>query len=439
MFAKHLAKRITPPQFLVLCYLFYALVGFLILNLSICRVKEISIIDTLITAIAAMSTAGLTTVDIGSTYSGVGQAVILFMIQLGGVGYMTFNTIVILATTNRLSHYTKKITATEFPMPKEFLTTEFVKHILIFTVLCEVFGAVFLGWGFKNAGIDHYIWYGVYHSITAFCTAGFTLFPDNLVSFKYNLGITCPISLLSILGAIGFITWLNIYKRITGEKKVLSFTAKIILFVMFWFILIGTAIFLFTERGAIQGDLWQKIQVAFFTVMNACTTAGFNSIDISSLKIPTMVFFLFLMTIGGSPSGTGGGLRSTTFVALAGLVKSTLKGEAVVSFWRREIPIKRLQLATATFAYYMGVLIVAVFILVSLEDYPFHLLAFEAVSALATSGLQTGITPLLSDWGKILICLLMLMGKVGILTFGIALTTQSKKKLTYLKDNELVL
>ena len=332
-------SRFHPAKLLLLCYLVYAFVGWFILLTPICQMNAIPSVDCFFTAIAAMTTTGLNTVDVGTAFSFLGQIVILLLIQAGGIGYMTFNSFIILATTNRLSRFTKKITTAEFPMPKDFIISEFIAHVVIFTFVCEAIGAIALSWIFKNSGVDNYIWNGIFHSISAFCTAGFSLFQTALPASSPMRGQYRYLT-LSIIGAIGFITWLNFYKKVIGERNFSTFTAKVILLVTFWFLVIGTLVFFFTEHSFRGGFTAQNLWTSFFQVMTASTTAGFNTIDLGSLKYTSIVLLLALMVIGASPSGTGGGLKTTTFVALVGLVKSTLKGESVVNFWKREIPLK---------------------------------------------------------------------------------------------------
>ncbi|NNM44072.1 MAG: potassium transporter KtrB, partial [Chlamydiae bacterium] len=421
-------SRIHPAKMILIGYLSHVLVGWLVLLLPICQNLGVSLLDNFFIAMSALSTTGLTTVDVGKEYSMIGQIVILLLIQAGGIGYMTFNTFIVLATTRKLSLFRQMITSTAFSLPRNFVISEFIFHVIIFTFVCELIGAAVLSYLFMNNGIENFIWYGIFHSISAFCTAGFSLFPDSLMGFQDNLGINLVFSTLSILGAIGFISWLDFYKKITGKKEYLTFTTKVILFVTFWFLILGSFLFLLTENVFSEGSIYHKVITAFFQVMTASTTVGFNTLDIGGLSVATIILLIFLMVFGASPSGTGGGLKSTTFVALVGLVKSTLKGQNHVSFWKREIPDKRLQLATAIFSYYILVMTISVFFLVIVESKPLLPLVFEAASALGTVGLSMGITSSLTEVGKILIALLMFMGKMGILTFGIALASKMKEE-----------
>ncbi len=436
MFKKftNIFSDLSPPRILILGYLSYALIGWLLLLLPFCHYHPISSLDDFFISTSAMSTTGLATIDVGTSYTLVGQIVIFMLIQAGGIGYMTFSSFVILATTNKLSSYRHKMASSTFSLPKGFSVKEFIYHVIIFTFLCEIIGAIILTALFMNKGIQMPIWYGIFHSVSAFCTAGFSLFSDSFIHFKYDLGINITLSVLSLLGALGFIVWLDLYKKYTGQKEQITFVSKVILSVTCAFMVFGTLIFFLLE-SPFSDTFYHKIITSFFQTMTASTTVGFNTLDIGSLKTSTIVLLLFLMVFGASPSGTGGGLKSTTFAALVGLVKSTVSGKGIVSFWKREIPLKRVRLATATFAYYMFVLTIAIFCLAISENKPFLPMLFEIASALGTVGLSMGITSELTEFGKFFISFLMLMGRVGILTFGVALSVQEKDVEKYQKEH----
>lgn len=428
-----------PPKLLLLGYGVYVLVGWLLLLLPICHTKAVSILDNLFIATSAVSTTGLVTVTIGEVYSFLGQLVILSLIQLGGIGYSTLASFVVLSATRKLSRFQEQVSLHNFPLPKGFVVPEFLRHVVVYTFVCEAIGAVVLSLLFKAAGETHYIWDGIFHSISAFCTAGFSVFPTGLVQYATNYPLNITISILSILGGVGFIVWLDLFKRIMGQKNHTTFTTRIILSVTFWSLLIGTVLFFLTNPFPENFTFGQQVLSAFFQTMTSSTTAGFNTLPIGGLSFSAITLLLFLMAFGASPSGTGGGLKSTTFTALLGLVKSTLRSEADdVSFWGHTIPASRMRIASSTFAYYIFVLVTALFTLTVLEDLPFLPLLFEASSALSTVGLSMGITSSLSEWGKSFIIFCMLMGRVGILTFSVAFLVQKHTKHKPEDDHDIV-
>lgn len=424
---KHLIGESHPVKLVILGYLFYILAGWMVLLLPICQTVFIHPLDNLFTATSAVSTTGLTTITVGDSYSWIGQFAIMILMQLGGIGYSTFASFIALYTTKKLSKFQENVFAHSFSLPKGFVVHEFIQHVVIYSFVCEAIGAVLLSFLFKEAGVPNYIWNGIFHSVSAFCTAGFSLFSTNFAGYAHNIPVNLVLSVLSVLGAVGFIVWMDLFKRITGQKEHTTFTTRIILLVTFSFLLFGTALFFFTTSFPSDFSLSEKLTTAFFQTMSASTTVGFNTLDIGTLSSAALTLLLFLMAFGASPAGTGGGLKSTTFIALLALVRTTLRGKGdPISFWGHPIPASRMRIASATFTYYIFILVTSLFLLTLLQNEPFLPLLFEASSALSTVGLSMGETTSLSDLGKGFIILCMFMGRVGILSFGIAFLFPNK-------------
>ena len=432
-------SNLHPAKTIVIGYLLYAIVGWLFLLLPICHKKNVPALDHFFTALSAVSTTGLTTVDVGSVYNLFGQALICLMFQVGGIGYMTLISFIYLAIYDKLKNISRKVASASFSLPKDFNIRQFLFHVVVFTLFCEFVGAIALGFIFSNHGIENPIWNGIFHSVSAFCTAGFSLFSDSLVGFKYNISINLTLGILSMLGgSFGFIVLLDFYKIIRGERKRLLFTSKVIMAYSLGFIFLGTLIFFFLEGPDDSHSVYQKILTSFFQVMSASTTAGFNTLHIEDLTHASIILLFFLIFFGASPSGTGGGLKSTTFSALVALVKSTLQGKDSVTLWQRKIGLKPLRWATSSFTFYMFVVLCAVFFLDLTENKDFLPILFESASAMGTVGLSMGITSDLTSWGKGIICLLMLMGRSGVLTFAIAILNEKKEDTKFIKEGELV-
>ncbi len=433
-----ISSRFRPAQLLVFGYLFYLLLAWVILLFPVCHTDHVGALDNFFTSVSAISTTGLTTVDIGKEYSLIGQIVILLQIQMGGIGYMTFTSFVTLSISKSLPKFREEVSLQTYSLPKEIPVQEFIRHAVIYTFLCEVIGSIVLFFAFKAEGVENPLWQGIFHSISAFCTAGFSLFNNNLASFKTNIWVNSMISVLCILGSIGFIAWMEFYKKFTGQKPSVSFATKLILTMTFCFLFFGSILFFFVSESISGLPLSERIFLSFFQTMSACTTAGFSTLEIPSLFPATLLLLLFLFTFGASPSGTGGGLKNTTFSTLWGLVNSTLRGRSSIRFWNREIPAKILQIATSSFAYYMFLIVASAFILEWIEGLPLVSILFETASALSTVGLSMGIDSGLSDAGKLLLSLLMFMGRVGILTFGFAIAIKENAAPAE-SDNELIL
>ena len=427
-----------PAQSIVVVYLLYALLGAILLLLPFCHLINISFLDNFFMAISAISTTGLCTVDIASSYTFWGELFILLLVQIGGIGYMTFSSFIILATSQRLPAYEKKVFFGAFAFPKDFSIKEFVFNVVIFSFIAEVIGSILLAALFKEKGVDNYIWSGIFHSISAFCTAGLSLFENGIMTFQNDFWIRFVLCILMTLGGIGFIVILDLYKKIKEKDHHLTFTTKVILLMTLCFFVLGTFVFFILETHPKDLSIWEQIFSSFFQVVAACTTTGFSTFNIAYLTHASIVLLIFFMLFGASPSGTGGGIKNTTFAALTGLVKSTLSGKERVSFRNNEIPLRRVQLATAIFSFYMFILTVGTFLLTYLEDKDFLSIVFEIISALGTAGLGMGITPNLTDLGKIVVIILMFIGRTGILTFGFAVLSQRKNHDTPLERKELV-
>ena len=430
-------ETINPAKVLLLGYVSYVVLGWIFLSLPISQNVPISNIDNLFTATSAVSTTGLVTVDPSLSYSFFGELVILLLIQLGGIGYMTFGSFVLLSTRHKMSPFRTKLTKCAFTLPADFDISRFIKMVVIFTLVCEAIGAVALYIIFLGNEVNDPLWSAIFHSVSAFCTAGFSLNSNSLMDFFDHPMLNFVIAALAYTGAIGFIVATDIWQRLTGKQLYLHFTTKIILEVTLWFAVAGTILLFIIEPSIQQMPPWQRLMASFFQVMTTSTTVGFNTIDIGGLSASIIMLMYVFMIFGGSPSGTGGGLKSTTLAALLGLIKSTLKRRETIRIHKRGLSSERLQIATASFAFYMLVLTGAMILLLASETATFEVILFEAISALGTVGLSMGLTGDLTVLGKLIIILLMLMGRVGVLTFGIAMAMHDESREEE-KDTDLV-
>lgn len=436
---RRLAMRTNPAKLLLLGYSFYALVGWLLLALPISQHHFVSPLDTLFTSVSAVSTTGLGTVDLNSSFSLFGEIVVLCLIQVGGVGYMTIGSFIMLARQTQLTPIRDKVTRAAFSLPNDVTPVQFIRTVVLFTFACEIVGAIALYPIFLNAGIAHPAWSAIFHSVSAFCTAGFSLNSDSFVAFQNDPALNIVISTLSLLGALGFLIAWDIWRNLTSRAPHLSYSSKVILRLTAGILFLGTVILFVTEPSIEALPQDERLMTAFFQTMTASTTVGFNTHPIDALHSNALLVMFFLMAIGASPSGTGGGLKTTTFAVMLGLMRSTLRQRRRVTFFNKPIGPSRLQLAGASVFYFMVLLTAAMFFLTLTEHgIAFAQLVFESISALGTVGLSTGITSSLSDLGKIVIIVLMMAGRVGILSFGIALALREETN-EETRDHELVL
>lgn len=411
-----------PLRLVILGYCSYIVLGWILLSLPFAQQGPgATALDNLFISTSAMSTTGLVTVNVADSYTLFGEIVILLLIQLGGIGYMTLSSFVILSRKKQLSDTRTEIANVVFSLPDSFRVDKFLRSVILFTIVIETIGAGCLYFIFKQAEQPNALWSAIFHSVSSFCTAGFSLYNNSFESFTDNFWLNMTIAVLSYAGAVGFIVCVDVWRRFTNKIPHITLTSKIILHCTFWVSLIGTATLFLSESSIQYLPVDKRLIASFFQAMSSMTTVGFNTISISKISRASLLLLTTLMIIGASPSGTGGGLKSTTFTALIGIMRSSLKGKKHVYFWGKRVPGERVRLAVATFCFYIAFLLVGVYLLTLTEQMDFEAILFESASALGTVGLSVGITAQLSCLGKIIVTFLMFVGRLGPLTFGMSL------------------
>jgi trk system potassium uptake protein TrkH len=419
---RHFLSTRQPAKLVLAGYASYVLLGWALLCTPWAQAKTgVAALDNLFVATSALSTTGLVTVSVSDDYSLMGQIVVLALIQLGGVGYMTCSSFVILCRRQPLSEAREGIAKAVFSLPASFRIDKFIRSVIIFTLLVESVGAVALYAVFYRAGVPAPAWSAVFHSVSAFCTAGFSLYNSSFEAFAGDFWLHAIVAALSCTGAVGFIVCVDAWRKLTGRVAHVTLTTKIILHATLWILLAGTLAFFFTEPSVRQMPLDQRLMASFFQAMAAMTTVGFNTVPIGALSRAALLLVTILMVIGASPSGTGGGLKSTTVAVIYGIMRSALRGHSEVRFWGHRIPEERVWAAVASLGLYLSFLLLGTYLLTMTEAASFENILFEAASALGTVGLSTGITPQLTDIGKVIVTFLMFVGRLGPLTFGLAL------------------
>ncbi|WP_339922314.1 potassium transporter TrkG [uncultured Cyclobacterium sp.] len=412
----------SPQMNLVWGFFLYTILGWWLLSIPLFHKQDISFIDNLFISTSAISTTGLVTISVYDSYTFFGQFIVLVLIQLGGIGYMTLTTYYILFTTKKLTHWHSKIMVAEFTLPSSIRINDFIKSVVVFTIVMELLGAVGFYFAYVQEGMGNTqaIWFAVFHSVSSFCTAGFALFNTGFEGFQGNIWINVIVSILAISGSLGFIVITDLWYRFAGKSKEISFTTRIIVLGFIILLSFGTLIVYSTET-LVHNNPDVALMTSFFQAMTAMTTVGFNTISTGELSLPILLFVIFLMYIGASPSGTAGGMKITTLTAMFAVLKSRLFGQKKITFMNRLIPFERIYVSTSTFMLYTSLIFLTTFLLTYSEHFPFEHILFEVASALGTVGLSTGITGELTLVGKLLIIMLMFIGRVGVLTFGFAL------------------
>ncbi|MGE3247062.1 MAG: TrkH family potassium uptake protein [Beijerinckiaceae bacterium] len=437
MWQRQLIAR--PMRLIVVGYLTYVLVGSLLLSLPAAQKTPVPLLDNFFISTSAVSTTGLVTVDPGGSYTVFGQFIILGLIQFGGLGYMTIGSIALMAIGHQLSDTRRSVGRTAFGLPVETDVPRFIRYLIVYTLAVEVVGAMLLWPHFQAAGIDNALWSAVFHSVSAFCTAGFSLNADSFTRFAGNSSVLAIISILSILGAIGFFVVADVWRRIFLDGKALSLTSLLVLPVTFGALLMGTATFLYFEPAIAALPIDQQVGNAFFQSMTAATTVGFNTVDTAKYVPAAMIFSYIIMLIGASPAGTGGGLKTTTIGIMAAACVAAIRGKADVVIHGRRIPALRLVQALALALMWAGCLALAMFILALNEKQAFDILLFESISAMATVGLSMGATAELTAAGKVVIIALMFIGRVGVIAFFIAFARGANVNENNAKEQDVLL
>ncbi len=411
----------SPQMNLVWGFFLYTLAGFILLSIPFFHRENVGFLDNLFISTSAISTTGLVTVSVYDSYNFAGQLIIMGLFQIGGIGYMTLTTYYLLFTTRQITHWHKRVIGAGFTLPKTIMIKDFIRSVVVFTLIMETLGAIAFFIGFSNSGMatGKAIWFSIFHSVSAFCTAGLGLFNDSFEGYSDDILMNLTISILAIAGSLGFIVITDLWYRITGRSNEISFTTKIIVYGFLILLTTGTLLIYFFEPSVQNSG--NSVAVSFFQAMTAMTTVGFNTIPTGGLSLPVLLFVTFLMYLGASPSGTAGGLKITTLTAMISILKSRLFGQKKITFLGKSIPFERLYVATSTFILYTSIIFIFCFLMTFTEDFDFERILFEIASALGTVGLSTGITGDLSTAGKLLIIILMFIGRVGVLTFGFAL------------------
>lgn len=436
---------LSSSRIILLGFACLIVVGSILLALPIASAgANISWLNALFTSTSAVCVTGLAVVDTGTDFSLFGQVVIMILIQIGGLGFMTFGVLIAVVMG-------KKIGLKERLLIQESsnsLSTQGVVRlslsIFLIAAIVEILGAVLLmlRWA-SDLGLQKAAYYGIFHSVSAFNNAGFGLWSDNLSGYVGDPVINLVISLLFILGGIGFTVILDIFRK-RGWRK-LTLHSKLVLLTSGALCLFGfVGIFLIElfNSGTFGSLTWSERLWASYFQGVVTRTAGFNTIDIASMLPASQFLMIILMFIGASPGSTGGGIKTSTFMVLALTILAIVKGQRDTELMGRRIPQNIILRSLAILVISVMVVITATFLLTITEhelNKDFLALLFEAVSAFGTVGLSMALTPELSMLGKIIITLVMYIGRLGPLTLVLALAHKSdKQKYRYPEEKIMI-
>jgi trk system potassium uptake protein TrkH len=444
-------RELSPNTILILGYAAAILAGACLLALPVAaRGEAVGFLDALFTATSAQCVTGLAVVDTGSRFSLFGQMVILGLIQLGGLGITTFSVYFFFYLRSGVSTRGRWIVHDTLLHTPVDSMRDLVRAIMRLTFVIEGAGALLLSCRFvPEFGWARGLYYGLFHSVSAFCNAGFALFPDSLVDYRGDPLVNLTIMALIVLGGIGFLVMKELLDlaRQRGGRRRMSLHTRLVLLTSAILIVAGALLIGVLEGGwsfagmGVAEGCW----AALFQSVTA-RTAGFNTVDLAQMGVPTVFLMMFLMFVGASPGSAGGGIKTTSLALFFAILHSRLKGVPHTNVFRRTIPddlvTKTLSLVMLAILFLSGTL----FALLTAELYgpaagegSFLDYAFEAVSAFGTVGLSLGVTPKLLPAGKLVVIGLMFVGRVGLLTVAFSIVRRSHRDaVRYGEENIMI-
>lgn len=433
-------KLMTPSRILVLGFAIVILFGTLLLTLPQATQDGLGLplLNATFTATSAVCVTGLVVVDTATTFTLFGQWVLLFLIQVGGLGFMTFATMFAVILGKRISLRERLLLKEALNQVSVEEIVRLTKYVIQIAFSIQAIGALILTlrWS-SDFGWSKAVYYGIFHSISAFNNAGFDLFGNfsNLTAYVGDPITNVTIMLMIITGGLGFIVLVNLYD---AREKKLTLHTKLVIKVSGALILLGAGVIFMAEFANPQTleplPMSTKILASFF--QSVTRTSGFNTIDISSMYDTTLLTMMILMFIGASPSSTGGGIKTTTFITLVASVLNTFRSQPNVVIEGRTIPKDVIQKAWAITSSGIFAIFLMTSILTITEKIDVFALLFEVISALGTVGLSLGIIPDLSSAGKVVIITCMFMGRVGLLTLGFFLSQKAQTSSVNIKYPE---
>ena len=451
-----LRKALNPTQMVISTFALVIVLGTILLSTPFATAsgERMPLVDAFFTIVSATCVTGLAVVDTGTYFSTFGQIVILVCIQIGGLGLMAFTSVFVVALGNRMAIADRLAIQQTFHHTPVSNIRQLLKYIVLATFMTEAFAAALLtihwSWQGRFAGIGETIYHAVFHSISAFCNAGFSLNADSLVGYNSDPITILTTSFLIIAGGIGFLVFLDTKLYIQGrissvlpigrgrdrnqnaKRSRLSIHSKVVLIVTFSLLIIGTFSYYLLERNGVfaemsTGTAWLN---AFFGSVTA-RTAGFNSIDYGGMNGAALLCTIVLMFIGASPGSSGGGVKTSTFGVLIAYSITRLLGHKHLNVFGRTIPQLTIDRAAGIVILSVALLILAASFLIAFETNEmqvkesqgiFLTLVFETVSAFATVGLSMGYTAELGSAGKIVLAVVMFLGRIGPLTLALAIS-----------------
>jgi trk system potassium uptake protein TrkH len=426
------ALRFTPARVVTASFAGTILVGTLLLTLPVStrHSRGTPLLDALFTATSAVCVTGLTVLDTPVHFSTFGQVVLMGLMQIGGLGIMTFSTFLAITLQRRMGMQDRLIMQDLFEERNIETLKSMIVGILKLTFTIEAVGALVLTWAWYATGESPWaaLYLGIFHSIAAFNNAGFALFSDNLMQYRGDVLINLAITSLIILGGLGFVVISALPQlRFWGKPRVrrLPCHSRIVLWTTAILLVSGTLLFLLAEGGKTMAEYsWSERLLASYFLAVTPRTAGFNTVDTGSLTDLSLFITIILMFVGASPASTGGGVKTSSFALLVLSIRAILRKREEVEVFYRTIPRETVHKALVIITLSFSLINLFTILLLLTDDAPFLPTMFEVVSAFGTVGLSMGLTPSLTAAGKVIIIIVMFIGRIGPLTMAMALGEQ---------------
>lgn len=426
--------RVSPLKIIPVVFALIILIGAVLLTLPVAQKEgSTSFSDALFTATSATCVTGLVRFDTFTHWSLFGQLVILSMIQIGGIGFMTIAVWLMSFTKHKIGLNSRFIMQSAISSPSLEGMVRITRFILLGTLIVEGTGAILLSTVFVPMfGAAKGIYYGIFHAISAFCNAGFDLMGVNekfssVTAFSGNYVVNLTIMGLIVIGGLGFLVWEDIVDNKFRFRKFHLHT-KIVVTVTAALIFGGALILFIFETGTAASEgkpLDERILNAFFQSVTA-RTAGFNSVDLTAMSESSSYIMIWLMMIGGSPGSTAGGIKTTTFAVLIISIISVFRRKKNEEIFGRRLEERAMRTSACVFMSYLILTTIAALVISKIEMIPILTALYESVSAIGTVGLSMGITPELGMVSKLLLIMLMYVGRVGSMTILMAFSSERR-------------
>lgn len=445
--------KLKPAQSFSLGFISVILFGAFLLLLPISHSgnNKLTIVDALFTSTSAVCVTGLIVVDTATFFSRFGQTVIMLLIQVGGLGIMTLSAFIIIFSGSKMTLRERTQTLAMLDQDSVSILKKLVKLIILSTVFIEILATIVIYFTVANklsVSPAEQIFFSLFHSISAFCNAGFSILTDSLMGFRDSFSFNLVIMSLIFFGGLGFPVLFNIrnwlydrFRKTFRQKATrIQVQSRIILMVSIFLIIFGAVIFYVLEYANTLSQMRPENKVLTSLFQSVTTrTAGFNTIDIGALKSSTLMFFIFFMFIGASPSSTGGGVKVTTIFVLWLTLASVIRGRERVHFHGRTIPENIIRKAASLVVLSASLIIISAILIHVVDRIDMLKVLFETTSAFGTVGLSTGITDSLSTFSKFVLIFLMFFGRIGPLNILQAFFRQEDKETVKYPDEKIMI